>query len=118
MSTPANPAPASRPQSFLDRSRLLLEINNAIASHLELDPLLKTISECLRHQVAHDLAGLALYDAEIGMLRVHGISFSTGIFVKVGQTVPLEGTPGGLAFTSGKTVLRHRKDPIEFPAEF
>src|SRR5262249_37405063 len=35
----------------------------------------------------------------------------------VGQLVPIEGTPGGLAFTSRRPVLRHRPDPNEFPAE-
>src|SRR5215813_14765574 len=104
MSAPANPTPMSGPQrTTSDRSRLLLEINNAIASHLELDSLLKAISECLRQEVPHDLAGLALYDAEAQMLRVHGVNFSSGHFVKVGQTLPLDGTPGGLAIRTGKT---------------
>ncbi len=59
-----------------ERSRLLLEINNAIVSHLELAPLLKSISECLRRELPHDFAGLAIYDPEIRQLRVHGLDFS------------------------------------------
>ena len=100
------------------RAQVLLAINNAIASHLELSPLLKAISECLRRELPHDFAGLAIYDDEVGQLRVHGLNFEVGQEqFSVGQLVPLEGTPGGLAFTSRKPVLRHRPDPNEFPSE-
>jgi hypothetical protein len=44
-------------RTIAERSRLLLEINNAIVSHLELAPLLKAISECLRRELPHDFAG-------------------------------------------------------------
>jgi len=101
-----------------DRAQVLLEINNAIASHLELAPLLKAISECLRRELPHDFAGLAIYDPEVGQLRVHGLNFEVGQErFSVGQIIPIEGTPGGLAFTSRRPVLRHRPDPNEFPAE-
>src|SRR5215470_5066635 len=101
-----------------ERSRLLLEINNAVVSHLELAPLLKSISECLRRELPHDFAGLAIYDPEIGQLRVHGLDFSAGSsHFSVGQIVPIEGTPAGLAFTSRQTVLRRRPDAQEFPSE-
>src|SRR5215470_12397186 len=99
-----------------DRAQALLRINNAIASHLELAPLLKAVSQCLRNALPHDFAGLAIYDREAGQLRVHGLDFESERFA-IGQLVPLEGTPGGLAFTSQRPVLRHRPDPNEFPAE-
>jgi formate hydrogenlyase transcriptional activator len=106
------------PLEATNRSGLLLEINNAIVSHLDLAPLLKSISECLRRELPHDFAGLAIYDAEIKQLRVHGLDFLAGErFFSVGQIVPIEGTPAGLAFTSGKPVLRARPDTNEFPAE-
>jgi formate hydrogenlyase transcriptional activator len=102
-----------------ERAQVLLEINNAIASHLELAPLLRAVSECLRRAMPHDFAGLAIYDPEIGQLRVHGLNFEAGKepFAAVGQIVPIEGTPAGLAFTSRRPVLRERPDPKEFPAE-
>ena len=62
----------------LDRSRLLLEINNAIVSHLELGPLLKAISGCLRRELPHDFASLAIYDPALNQLRVHALDFSQG----------------------------------------
>jgi len=115
------PEKAPEPNGSLaspNRAQVLLEINNAIASHLELAPLLKAISECLRRELPHDFAGLAIYDPEVRQLRVHGLNFEAGReHFSVGQLVPIEGTPGGLAFTSGRPVLRHRPDPDEFPAE-
>ena len=101
----------SRSNRIEERTRVLLEINNAIASHLELAPLLKAVSECLRRAVPHDFAGLAIYDPGIGQLRVHGMNFEPGKeqFAVVGQIVPIEGTPTGLAFTSRLPVLRSRR---------
>jgi formate hydrogenlyase transcriptional activator len=104
--------------SAASRAQVLLDLNNAIASHLELPSLLKAISECLRRELRHDFAGLAIYDPEIGQLRVHGLDFEAGDkHFAIGQIVPLEGTPAGLAFTSRRPVLRERPDPEEFPAE-
>jgi hypothetical protein len=98
-----------------ERSHLLLGINNAIVTHLELAPLLKAVSECLRRELPHDFAGLAIYDPEIRQLRVHGLNFAAAHpHFAVGEIVPIEGTPAGLAFTSRKTVLRHKPDPNEF----
>jgi len=109
----------SKPKDSIgERARLLLEINNAIVSNLELAPLLKSISECLRRELPHDFAGLAIYDPEIGKLRVHGLDFSAvHPHFALGEVVSIEGTPAGLAFKSRKTVLRHRPDTNEFPDE-
>ena len=45
-----------------DRLSLVLEINNAVVSHLELKALRKSISDCLSRVLPHDLAGFCLYD--------------------------------------------------------
>lgn len=58
-----------------DRAHVLLEVNNAIVSHLDLPHLLRAISACLRRLIPHDFAGLALYDPEWNQLRVHGLAF-------------------------------------------
>jgi len=47
-----------------ERARVLLEINNAIVSHLDLTQVLQSISACLRREIKHDFAALALYDAD------------------------------------------------------
>ncbi len=36
-----------------DRARVLLEINNAIVSHLDLAQVLNAISDCVRREVKH-----------------------------------------------------------------
>jgi len=43
-----------------DRLRLLLEINNAVVSNLNLHDLLQAISLSLRDCVPHDFTGLAI----------------------------------------------------------
>ncbi len=106
----------ARPSS--DRARVLLEINNAIVSHLDLVQVLKAISSCLRREIRHDFAGLALYDKDRHELRLHALDFPQDqAFLEKGQLIPLVGTPASLAFATRKPVLRHRPDFNEFPAD-
>ncbi|HZQ23595.1 MAG TPA: sigma 54-interacting transcriptional regulator [Terriglobales bacterium] len=101
-----------------DRARILLEINNAIVSHLDLAQVLKSVSTCLKREIKHDFATLALYNPDKHELRLHALDFpNEQSLVKEGQLIPLEGTPASLAFSSRKPVLRHRPDFDEFPAE-
>ncbi|MEI8015514.1 MAG: sigma 54-interacting transcriptional regulator [Nitrospira sp.] len=101
-----------------DRLSLVLEINNAIVSHLELPELLKAISACLRRVIPHDFAWFCLYDPATHQLRSHALDFpSHQDFVEAGDPIPLEGTPEGLAFTTQQTVLVRSLDLTEFPTE-
>lgn len=52
-----------------DRLKLLLDINNAVVSHLTLDELLHVISESLKRVVPHDSSTIGLYDPETKQLR-------------------------------------------------
>jgi formate hydrogenlyase transcriptional activator len=67
--------PVSGERTTADRARVLLEINNAIVSHLDLAKVLIAISDCLRREIKHDFAGLALYDAVHNELRLHALDF-------------------------------------------
>jgi formate hydrogenlyase transcriptional activator len=101
-----------------DRARILLEINNAVVSHLNLAQVLKSVSTCLKREIKHDFATLALYNPDKHELRLHALDFpNEQSLVKEGQLIPLEGTPASLAFSSRKPVLRHRPDFDEFTAE-
>ena len=101
-----------------DRSQLLLKVNNAVASHLDLDELLKAISACLRGVVAHDFAGLALCDTSSRQFRIHALDFAKNQdLIGPGSVFPVEGTPSGLAFISRQTVTVQHLDLNEFPAE-
>ena len=105
-----------RPSS--DRARVLLEINNAIVSHLDLEQVLRAVSDCLRREIKHDFAGLALYNEELKELRLHALDFPNDqAFMQQGQLIPLVGTPAGVAFATRKPVLRHRPDHQEFSSD-
>ena len=94
-----------------DRARVLLEINNAVVKHLDLGQVLKSVSDCLRREMKHDYAALALYNADKHELRLHALEFPSGMdFMKKGQLIPLDGTPASLAFATRKPVLRHQPD--------
>jgi formate hydrogenlyase transcriptional activator len=93
-----------------DRSQLLLEINNTLVSNLNLRQLLSEISACLRKVIPHDVAGLALYDADAGKLRASALEFPANeeLFIE-NEQIPLEGTLPGLAFTTRKPVISNMK---------
>lgn len=101
-----------------ERERLMLEINNAVVSHLELPELLKALSACLRRVIQHDFAGIALYDHDSHRLIAHALDFPLNQdFVGVGDSIPIDGTPEGLALTTRQPVLIKKLGLKEFPAE-
>src|SRR5262245_9373872 len=101
-----------------DRIRLLLEINNAVVSHLELGALVKTISASLLGILPHDAAGIALYEPEQNLLREYeNVAYKGFVAFQKGMAIPLEGTPAGLVFTSGRPLLIKRPDPKRFPVD-
>ena len=53
------------------RVRTLLEVNNAIATNLNIRDLLRATSGCLRAYFKHDFSALALYDDKTDSLHVH-----------------------------------------------
>jgi len=100
-----------------DRLRLLLEVNNALASNLNLRDLLQAISTSLRHLTPHDYTGLAIYDEKYGQLRISRVERTdTEGVLPEGELIPMEGTSAGLAFTTRQIVRRDRIDLEEFDA--
>jgi formate hydrogenlyase transcriptional activator len=101
-----------------DRSQLLLEVNNTLVSNLNLQELLSAISVCLRRVIPHDLAGLALYDPAIDMLRGTALEFPANedLFIE-NEIIPLTGNPVGRAFTTRQPVLSDAREPEWFPAK-
>ena len=107
-----------RAESERDRFQLMLEINNAVVSHLNLQDLVKTISASLRDIMPHDAAGIALYEPEHNHLREYTNVFYTDVQAfRVGDAIPLEGTPAGQVFTTGQPLLIRRPDPQSYPAD-
>jgi formate hydrogenlyase transcriptional activator len=84
----------------------LLEVNNAVVSHLNLPELLAAVSASLHRLLPNEFVGMALYDAESDQLRVQALDHERNqrIFGKT-DLIPLKGTGAGKAFLSRKTLL-------------
>ena len=77
-----------------DHLSLLLEVNNALVSTLNLSELLSAVSASLRHLVPHEYASLSLYDPKTGCLQVHALNFPVdNRLYEECLSVPVEGTP-------------------------
>ncbi|WP_413933591.1 sigma 54-interacting transcriptional regulator [Nitrospira sp. BLG_1] len=90
-----------------ERERLMLEINNAVVSHLGLRDLLKAISFSLRPVIPHDAALLTLHEPGGDQLRLHALDlhmFGTVPFEE-GVLISLHDTPEGQAIASRQPVL-------------
>jgi len=98
-----------------DRTKLLLEINNAVVSHLDLRTLLRSISTSLRDIIPHDGASIILLEPG-GQLRLHALDLQAlnESSFKEGVVTSAEGTPEGEALASGRSVLVPRLDLKRF----
>ena len=102
-----------------DHLRLLLEVNNAVVSNLELKPLFAAITASLRKVIQHEYTSLALYDADSHRLRLRTLDFPEGKgLIYEGIEVPIDDSPGGLAFTTREPALVNAKDLEGFHSEF
>ena len=102
-----------------DHLRLLLEVNNAVVSNLELEPLFAAITASLRNVIRHEYTGLALYDAASNRLRLHAFDFPEGKDpIQEGIEAPIEDSLCGLALTARKPVLVNAGDLERFHSEF
>lgn len=99
-----------------DRYQLLLDINNAVVTSLDLKSILHATSESLRKVVRHDSAAISLYDSETGQLRLHSFDLQYVSDVQEGALFPLEGSPEGLAFTTRRPLVIRKLDLREFSA--
>jgi formate hydrogenlyase transcriptional activator len=99
-----------------DHSQLLLEINNTLVSNLNLRELLSAISGCLRKVIPHDAAGLALYDSDSNTLQASALEFPANeeLFIE-NESIPLEGTLVGRAFTTRRTVIGNTNEFAQLP---
>ncbi len=90
-----------------DRLRLLLDINNALVSNLDLRQLFAAIAAGLRRVMRHDYTSLALLDPETNQLRLHALDFPAGKGIVQEEMViePLEGCLPGKAVISRKPVV-------------
>jgi formate hydrogenlyase transcriptional activator len=97
-----------------DRQRLLLEVNNAVVAHLDLDALFVAVSACLRKVIQHDGSSLLLCDEEAGEWRIHVLDFATNeSFVERGRNESVTWSPSCVAIETGSPAVFFEKDFIE-----
>jgi formate hydrogenlyase transcriptional activator len=84
-----------------DRLRVLLEVNNALVSTLDLRQLFHVIASSLRRVLHHEYTSLALLDPKTNRLRVRALDFSGGQgLIHEEMSVPLDKSPAGHAFAA------------------
>jgi len=92
-----------------DRLRVLLEVNNAIVSKLDLHALLNAISASLRRVIHHEYTSLALYEPETNMMRVLALDFPEGKgLIREEMRTPLVGSIIGQVFRSRQPLVLDR----------
>ena len=92
-----------------DRLRVLLEVNNAVVSKLDLRALLNAISASLRRVIHHEYTSLALYEQDKNQMRVLALDFPEGKgLIREEMLVPLEGSITGKAFRSRQPLVLDR----------
>jgi formate hydrogenlyase transcriptional activator len=105
---PPQPCQASRScelPSDNERLKLLLDLNNAIISNLDLRDLLRAISASVRHVMKCDSVGVALPDRNDQRLRIHAVDFpeGRGLIHEEGNVVGAEG-PTHRVFRHGEPI--------------
>ncbi len=102
-----------------DRLRLLLEVNNASVSNLELRGLFAAISACLRRVMQHEYTSLALLDPDGKHLRLHALDFPVGKgLIQAEMMLPVDDSPAGQAFTTRRPLLLGGADLDQFSSDF
>lgn len=94
-----------------DRLQLLLEINNAVASHLELRGLFDSLTVSIRRVLKADVVSLALLEPGTDQLRLYALDFpGRQGFIEEGTTCALCGCPSSEAIAGRKAVVLSRAD--------
>jgi formate hydrogenlyase transcriptional activator len=89
-----------------ERLKLLLDLNNAVVSNLELRELLRSIAANIRRVMQCDVVGVSLPDSESKHMQAFALDFpeSKG-FLQEDALIPLEGSLIGKVFETGKAMV-------------
>jgi formate hydrogenlyase transcriptional activator len=94
-----------------DRLRLLLEVNNAVVSRLDLRDVFAATTASLRRVIPHALASLYLYDSDNEVVSRHALESPSGKgLLQEGFVGPIDSTPAGPAIRTGKPALFDEDD--------
>ena len=94
-----------------DRLRLLLEVNNAVVSHLDLRDVFMATSRCLRQVIRQDYTSLVLYEPGSDRFRLYALDFPEGKgLIQEGRTGSVVDCPAGIAIQNKKPAVFQEKD--------
>src|SRR5689334_22540744 len=89
-----------------DQLDLLLDVTNAVVTHLDTRELFRAVAPALRRCVSADVAALSLYDPEAGVLRHHVCDapedFCARSAMPMAEASTLDGSASGFVFKTGK----------------
>jgi len=101
-----------------DHLRLLLQVSKAVAAKLDTRELFSAIALCLRQALSVEYASLTLLDADTNRLRRQSLDFPGGRgLLQENETIPIEGSTIGEAFSKRVPVLARRPDLERLPPE-
>ncbi len=84
-----------------DRLRLLLEINNAVVTHLDLRQLCRALAVAMRRLLRQDYLSLALYEPAQNRWRLYAFDFPANKgTLREEQPIPFDGAPASAAYVT------------------
>ena len=88
-----------------DRLRLLLEVSESIASHRDLDELLRDLAHRLPHIVPFDYINVVLHESVREVMRLWLLVTSVPSTISPGLETPVEESPGGLVWKTQQPLI-------------
>jgi len=99
-----------------NRLQVILEINNNIASNLELYDLLRSVSASVRNALRCDAAGVSIPEGQ--HLRLHTLDFPGAVgAAREGLLIPIKGSMLGDVFVAGKAARHNIAQQAQVPME-
>jgi formate hydrogenlyase transcriptional activator len=89
----------------LERYRIILEINNAIISKLNLNDLLQSISVTIKEKLPFDVTAITLYEPVRDVLQLYAFEASYSSYFTTGFQLPRAGSDVGWALDNKKTLI-------------
>jgi formate hydrogenlyase transcriptional activator len=98
------------------RLQVILEINNNIASNLDLYDLLRSVSTSVRNALRCDAAGVSIPEGD--HLRLYTLDFPGAVgAAREGLLIPIQGSMLGDVFTAGKAARHNIAQNASVPME-
>ena len=102
-----------------DQLDLLLDVTNAVVTHLDTRDVFHAVAPALRRCVSADVAALSLFDPDAGVLRHHVCDapedFCTRSDIPMATESTLDGSASGHVFKTGKPRIFSPVDLDSFP---